>query len=91
MSKTPKTNPHRVPKTQVDVDVAYLKGMKYGIKAAAAIFLLTLMDKEHADGEILQRVWREVEDVNQDILDGKVKLPDVLDALKKEYGINITE
>ena len=89
MPKQHKTNPNRIPRTQADVDMAYKDGMKYGIRNASAIFLLTLMDKEHADMDILQRVWAEMEDINQDILDGKVKLPDVLDALKQDDGINI--
>lgn len=89
MSKK-KTNPARIPKTQADVDRAYQQGLLAGCQTTAAIFLLTLLDKEHADKEILQRVWREVCDLSDDVTRGAVKLHEVKDTLKKEYEINIT-
>ena len=67
MSKR-KTNPARIPKTQADVDRAYERGMDFGRQTATAIFLFTLPGKEHADKEILQRVWGEIESVSEDVI-----------------------
>ena len=84
-----KVNPRLIPKTLADVEKAYKDGIDFGVKNATALFFLTLLDKEHADAEILQRVWKEVEEINQDVIDGVVKISDVRDVLKREYGINI--
>lgn len=84
-----KTNPNRIPRTQADVDRAYEKGMDFGRQTAMAIFMLTLLDKEHADLEIMQRVWREVSDISDDVANGIVTVPAIKTVLKKEYDIKI--
>lgn len=84
-----KTNPNKIPRTQADVDRAHQQGLDFGRKAAMAIFFQVLMDKEHADLEVMQRVWKEVCDLSQEIVDGAVTVADIKTVLREEYNIFI--
>ena len=84
-----KTNPNKIQRTQADVDRAYEKGLDFGRQTAMAIFMLTLLDKEGADLEIMQRVWREICDLSEDVINGTVTVPAIKTVLKEEYDINI--
>ena len=57
--------------------------------ACIAIFLTVLLDKEHADAEIIGRVWYEVNELFQEISEGRVNVKDLVTVLRQEYGINI--
>lgn len=54
-----------------------------------AIFLSVLLDKEHADAEIIQRVWREINELSESISEGRVNVADLRRVLRDEYGIGI--
>ena len=57
--------------------------------ACIAIFLTVLLDKEHADAEIIGRVWHEVNELSQEISEGRVNVKDLVTVLRDEYGIVI--
>ena len=84
-----KVNPRRRPATMVDVNRAVEQATNDALAASAAIFLTVLCDKESADAEIIQRVWQEMQELSQSIIDGYVSVADLKDTLRKEYGVNI--
>ena len=84
-----KVNPRRRPATMADVNRAVAKATNDTLTASAAIFLTVLCDKENADAEIVQRVWQEMQELSQSIIDGYVSVSDLRDTLRKEYNINV--
>ena len=84
-----KVNPRRRPATMVDVNRAAQRATNDALTASAAIFLTVLCDKESADAEIIQRVWQEMQELSQSIIDGYVSVADLKDTLRKEYGVDI--
>ena len=84
-----KINPRRRPATFVDVERAEEKGRQEGITAAMAIFFNVLCDKEHADKEIMRRVWGEVNGISESSEMGLVKVSDIKNMLREEYEIDI--
>ena len=84
-----KVNPRRRPATMVDVNRAVAQATNDALTASAAIFLTVLCDKESADAEIVQRVWQEMQELSQSIIDGYVSVSDLRDTLRKEYNINV--
>lgn len=84
-----KVNPRRRPATMVDVNRAVAQATNDALTASAAIFLTILCDKENADAEIVQRVWQEMQELSQSIIDGYVSVSDLRDTLRKEYNINV--
>ena len=84
-----KVNPRRRHATMADVNRAVEQATNDALAASAAIFLTVLCDKENADAEIIQRVWREMQELSQSIIDGYVSVADLKDTLRKEYGVDI--
>ena len=84
-----KVNPRRRPATMVDVNRAVAQATNDALTASAAIFLTVLCDKKSADAEIIQRVWEEMQELSQSIIDGYVSVADLKDTLRKEYGVDI--
>ena len=84
-----KVNPRRRPATMGDVNRAGERATNDALTASAAIFLTVLCDKESADAEIIQRVWNEMQELSQSIIDGYVSVADLKDTLRKEYGVDI--
>ena len=84
-----KVNPRRRPATMADVNRAVEQATNDALAASAAIFLTVLCDKEGADAEIIQRVWQEMQELSQSIIDGYVSVADLKDTLRKEYGVDI--
>ena len=84
-----KVNPRRRPATQADVNRAAQRATNDALAASAAIFLTVLCDKENADAEVIQRVWQEMQELSQSIIDGYVSVSDLKDTLSNEYGVDI--
>ena len=84
-----KVNPRHCPATQADVNRAAQRATNDALAASAAIFLTVLCDKESADAEVIQRVWQEMQELSQSIIDGYVSVSDLKDTLRKEYGVDI--
>jgi hypothetical protein len=82
-------NPRRRPATQADVERAKTDAQAEAINIAMAIFFTVLCDKEHADKDIMRRVWDEVNDLSDSISKGYVSVADLRDVLKREYDIEI--
>jgi hypothetical protein len=82
-----KTNPRRKPASQADVDRAKRLAVQEATRYAWAIVFTVLMDKEHATPEILQRVWNEVESLSDEVAEGRVSVPDLIQTLKEESGV----
>ena len=47
------------------------------------------VDKEGADGDIIRRVWHEINDLAQSVVDGYVNLHDLRQVLLDEYEIEV--
>ena len=86
MSKK-KINPRRKPATQADIIRAKQYAQDEAISLAMAIFFTVLVDKEHADKDIIARVWGEVEELSDSIAKGYVNANDLRKVLDEEYDI----
>ena len=84
-----KVNPRRRPATQADVNRAEQRATNDALETSASIFLTILCDKEGADAETIQRVWQEMQELSQSIIDGYVSVSDLKDTLSNEYGVDI--
>ena len=79
-----KTNPRKKPATQADVNKAYIQGLH----DEEVIFLTTLLDKYSFEIDIVQ-VWNDHNKLQLEIAEGRVKVKDLLLALKEESGIEL--
>ena len=79
-----KINPHKKPATQADVNKAYVQGLH----DEEVIFLSILLDK-HADKIDVVQVWNDHNKLQLEIAEGRVKVKDLLLALKEESGIEL--
>ena len=84
-----KINPRRRPATEADVERAKKAAFTEAVNYAMAIFFTVLCDKEHADREIMQRVWSEVNDLSDSVIKGYVSVSDLRRTLNEEYNILI--
>ena len=82
-----KTNPRRKPATQADVKRAKREARDTTISLAMCLFLTVMKDKENASNEDLKRIWQEIEDLSDSVVQGYVDLNDLRTTLKEEYGI----
>lgn len=81
--KSKRTNPHRRPASQADVERAERKAV---VKAWAIMFT-ALRDKEGYDVEGLRRVWGAVESLSDGIVHGYICVDDLVDVLREEADI----
>ena len=79
-----KTNPRKKPATQADVNRAYVQGLH----DEEVIFLSILLDKHVNEIDIVQ-VWNDHNKLQLEIAEGRVKVKDLLLALKEESGIEL--
>ena len=79
-----KSNPRKRPRSQADVDKAYVQGLH----DEEVIFLSTLLDK-HSDHLDIVQAWNDHNKLHLEIAEGRVKVQDLLDALKEECGIEL--
>lgn len=84
-----KTNPRRRPATMQDVERAKRAAQEEAVTNAMAMFFTVLYDKGHADIEKLQKIWREVNELSDSIIKGYVRVSDLRNTLKQEYGIEV--
>ena len=89
MAQKLKVNPHKIPKTQADVDRAEQHGREFGIEFALTIALYVLKDKHDApDDEILQfrdEFMYVIESLNEWYL----SYADIQRALKSDYDLTV--
>ena len=89
--KSKKVNPHRQPATKADVERAKRSAVAKAIRQTQAIVFSALADKEDWDAEQLLKLWWEVKDLSDSIAQGYVKIPDLMDTLRQEYGVDLRE
>lgn len=85
-----KTNPYRMPVTMANVERAKKEASADAIRRTQALFLTVLRDKEGYDIEGLQRVWNEIEDLSDSVINGYCTISDLRDVLKQEEGVELT-
>lgn len=84
-----KKNPRRLPCTQADVDKARSEGRYEGYNGLLSIFLWVMMEDFGFSDEDLQKIQERILYYCLVIKDGRLKLNDILSALKEEHGITI--
>lgn len=89
MNRGKKVNPRRRPASQADVERAKRTAVSLAISQTQAIVFLALLDKEGWDREQLLKLWHEVRAVSDSIAQGYINLPDIIDTLRREYGIDL--
>ena len=89
--KSKKVNPRRQPATKADVERAKRSAVAKAIRQTQAIVFSALADKEGWDAEQLMKLWWEVKDLSDSIAQGYVKIPDLMDTLRQEYGVDLRE
>lgn len=82
-----KVNPRRIPKTQADVEKAYLRGRDAGTKGALTIMLYTLKDKYGWDDMRLQGFSDMFNYTVDSISRGYITETDLKSVIKVEYGL----
>ncbi len=87
MSKGKKINPRRRPVNEADMNRAKELAKAEAVRYAWAIVFTVLRDKEGYDQEAIRRVWKEIEDMCQSIVEGYVSLPDLERVLRQEAGV----
>lgn len=81
-----KINPRRRPLSEADV----VKIQDNAVHLAFAIFLSVLKDKFNFSNDDVVRAWKEADKLSEEVLkDGLVKLKDLVDTLRTEYGIDL--
>ena len=83
MSKN-KVNPRRVPVSQAEVNRAKKDATTNAIHYVWSLFFTVLRDKEGYDIEGLKRVWAEVEDLTDSVMN--CTITDLKHILKTEAG-----
>lgn len=84
-----KTNHRRRPATQADVKRAKREAQNEALSLSMVIFLTVMKDKEGATNEDLYRIWKEIEDLSDSVVQGYVDLWDLKTVLEKEYNIHV--
>lgn len=84
-----KTNPRRRPATQADVKRAKREAQNEALSLSMVIFLTVMKDKEGATNDDLYRIWKEIEDLSDSVVQGYVDLWDLKTVLEKEYNIHV--
>ena len=89
MSSGKKTNPKKIPATQYDVERARREGRYEGFNGLMSMFLwVASEDFGFTDGD-LERLQKRILFYCQEIKDGRLRLNDILSALKEEHDITI--
>lgn len=81
-----KTNPRKVPKTQVDVDRAEFEGRVQGAQLMLTCIIWLLCDKHNAPDDELKQFSGEIQYLLENIAAGNVSFPLVKKTLKEEHG-----
>ena len=81
-----KTNPRKQPATQADVERARAQGRQQGVLDCAVLFLTVLRDKEGFETEDLKRLWSELGDLGDSVVNGYTSIADLKNVLKQEIG-----
>jgi len=84
--KKKKTPLNRRPATMADVKRAKQEALVEASDWAMAIMLTVLVDKFNG-ADYIQDVWREVNKLSEEIVEGRVSPADLRCVLKEEYGI----
>lgn len=83
-----KVNPRRIPRTQLDVDAAYMRGISDGLNRGIELMLYVLIDKHAAPAEDVQQLARELSHASQCVAEGYVSWSDIGKMLK-EYDVEV--
>lgn len=83
-----KTNPRRVPRTQRDVDAAYMRGINEGLNRGIELMLFVLIDKHGAPTEDVQQLARELNSAAECVAGGYVTWADIRTMLM-EYDVEV--
>ena len=89
--KKKKVNPRKRPATMADVNKAKKQAQSDAIKLVWSIFFTVLRDKEHAEIEDLQRVWKECEELSDSIAKGYCTVADLRTILHEEVGATLVD
>ena len=89
MSRDKKTNPKKIPATQYDVERARREGRYEGFNGLMSMFLwVASEDFGFTDGD-LEKLRERILFYCSEISAGRLKLSDIISALKEEHDITI--
>ena len=83
-----RVNPRRRPATMADLEKAKRTIMAEATGHAVAVFLTVLVDKYNMADQIV-KVWRDVNKLSEEVIEGRVSVADLEDVLLREYGIKV--
>lgn len=84
-----KTNPHKIPRTQADVDKAEQRGTDFGIEFCLNLILYVMKEKHNATDEYIIQIRDEFMYQVDSIGKGYLKYRDVIKALQSEYDMSV--
>lgn len=87
--KKKKTPPNRRPATMADVKRAKKQAFEEAVDYAMTIMFTVLLDKYNGE-DYIQDVWRDVNKLSSEVIEGRVSVADMRCMLREEYGIRFT-
>jgi len=88
VARKSRINPNKIPRTQADVDRAREEGIITGVHYASAMFMNVLLDKFNAQ-EYIVDVWHHMNKLSEEVKEGRVKIPEIIQMLKEEYNVEL--
>ena len=87
--KHKKTNPNRKPVSQAELKTWEHRAMSYAMIQAKCRCCQALIDKGYLQPEQVKPAWDAVEYLADSLNKGYVKLQDLYDSLRDEYGVDL--
>lgn len=84
-----KTNQKRIPRTQADVDRAFMDGMNVGMEITIDLFMTVLLDKHNATQAEIDVLAVELESLCDSIDKGYINYVDLRNTLREDYHFKI--
>ena len=83
-----KVNPKRRPATWADVERARKEATDEAVQLAMCIVLTVLVDKFNGR-DYIQDIWKAVNKLSEEIVEGRVNMTDLKHVLLTEYDVEI--
>ena len=89
MSRDKKTNPKKIPATLYDVERARREGRYEGFNGLMSMFLWVASEDFNFNDSDLEKLQQRILFYCEEISAGRLKLADIISALKEEHDITI--
>lgn len=78
-----KVNPRRIPRTEADLN----KAIWFTVKHMKALCIQAALDEGLIQPDDVSRLWDRVTRLTSECDEGRIKMTEIYDVLKEEYGL----